>query len=86
MLARDDSGFWMRGKPRDGMWPDLLDPPTIGCLAASTLEAYATHDEVAMQRDDAGWIAHACLNGTVTTRVHADSFAEMLALLIEAAP
>ena len=85
MLARDASGFWMRGMPRDGMWPDLLDPPTIGCLAAMVIESYASHDELAMQRDSAGlWTAHAAIDGR-NTMMQAGSFAELLALLIEAA-
>ncbi len=85
MLARDASGFWMRGKPGDGMWPDLLDPPTIGCLAAMVIESYASHDELAMQRDSAGkWTAHAAIDGR-NTMMQAGCFAELLALLIEAA-
>jgi hypothetical protein len=86
MLARDDAGFWMRGKARDGMWPDLLDPPTIGCLVATVIEAYASHDELVMHRDSSReWSAVAAIGGKVAT-INADSFAELLALLIEAAP
>lgn len=85
MLARDASGFWMRGKPRDGMWPDLLDPPTIGCLAATMIESYASHDALFVQFVEGAWSATACINGNETT-MRADSFAELLALLIEAAP
>lgn len=85
MLARDASGFWMRGKPSDGMWPDLFDPPTIGCLAAMVIESYSSHDELAMQRDSAGkWAAVASTDGKAVT-INAESFAEMLALLLEAA-
>ena len=86
MLARDASGFWMRGKPSDGMWPDLFDPPTIGCLAAMVIESYSSHDELAMQRDSAGkWTAIASIDGKAVT-INAESFAEMLTLLLEAAP
>ena len=89
MLARDASGFWMRGKPAPGsaLFPDLLDPPTIGYLAAMVIEAYAEHQQLVMHRDRSrGWTAVASMDGNaVANQIHADSFAELLALLIEAA-
>lgn len=88
MLARDASGFWMRGKPTPGsaMFPDLRDPPTIGCLFATVLELYGDVSGISFARDrDHRWCA--MVAGTPTCdRVIADSFAELLALLIEAAP
>ena len=88
MLARDASGFWMRGKPSDGMWPDLFDPPTIGCLAAMVIESYSEHQQLVMHRDSStGWTAVASIDGNdVAKQIHAESFAELLALLLEAAP
>jgi len=91
MLARDESGFYMRGKPAPGsaLFPDLLDPPTIGCLLATVLELYRDAAGISFARDrEHRWCAMVAATPTTPTcdRVIADSFAELLALLIEAAP
>ncbi len=89
MLARDESGFWMRGKPAPGsaLFPDLLDPSTIGCMLATVLELYRDALGVTFVRDsDHRW--RAIIEQRSDDRdenLFADSFAELLALLIEAA-
>ena len=87
MLARDESGFWMRGKPAPGsaLFPDLLDPSTIGCMLATVLELYRDAAGLNFARDNQHrWLAIVA-DGRDTTPLFADSFAELLALLIEAA-
>lgn len=86
MLARDTTGFWMRGKPQSAaMFPDLTDPPTIGCLAATVIEIYCEAEQLQMTRNsDHTWSA-VLDAGSATQQFSADSFAELLALLIEAA-
>ena len=88
MLARDESGFYMRGKPASDsdLFPDLLDPATVGCMLATVLELYRDASGLNFARDrEHRWIALVA-DDTSESPLFADSFAELLALLIEDAP
>lgn len=88
MLARDESGFYMRGKPAPGsaLFPDLHDPSTVGCMLATVLDLYHDAAGLNLMRDrEHQWCAIVA-GSSSTQRMFADSFAELLALLIEAAP